>query len=77
MKNFKNFVTMALQSEEVTDKKISMAIKKRTTELLAKLQLLKQDGFISFSHLSTQGLPPNMDKFLYSVASAEGMTDIR
>jgi len=69
-------LTLALESDEVTDKKLTMAIKKRTGELILRLQKLKQNGFISFSVLSSQGLAANMEKFLYSVASAEGMTDI-
>jgi len=73
---FSNFLTLALESDEVTDKKLTMAIKKRTGELILRLQKLKQNGFISFSVLSSQGLAANMEKFLYSVASAEGMTDI-
>jgi len=75
-KDLASFLTLALESDEVTDKKLSMAIKKKTGDLLLKLQKLKQDGFISFSVLSSQGMPPNMEKFLYAVASAEGMTDI-
>jgi len=75
-KEFSGFLTLALESDEVTDKKLTMAIKKRTGELIARLQKMKKDGFISFSSLSSQNLPPSMEKFLYAVASAEGMTDI-
>jgi len=73
---FASFITFALEAEEVTDKKLSMAIKKRTGELIARLTKLKEGGYISFSVLSSQKLAPNMEKFLYAVASAEGMTDI-
>jgi len=73
---FSNFLLLALQSEEVTDQKLILAIKKRTNELIQRLQKLKQDGFISYDILTKQNLPPNMDKFLYSVASAEGMTNL-
>eukprot|EP01126_Amoeba_proteus_P042165 TRINITY_DN457_c0_g1_i11.p1 TRINITY_DN457_c0_g1~~TRINITY_DN457_c0_g1_i11.p1 ORF type:complete len:282 (+),score=60.68 TRINITY_DN457_c0_g1_i11:349-1194(+) len=74
--DFSTFIGMALQSPDVTDQKLIMAIKKKTTDLIARLQAIKQDGAISFSVLSQQNLPPNMDSFLYSLASAEGMTKI-
>jgi len=66
----------ATRTEGLTDQKFVIAVKKKTGDLLGRLQGLKQDGYISFSKLHEQKLPPNMDKFLYSVASAEGMTNI-
>jgi len=50
----------------------------KTKELISNLQNLKtkqDDGqtYITLEHLSSQKLPPNMDKFFYNVAIAEGM----
>jgi len=73
---FSGFVTMAVESPEVTDQKLIMAIKKKTGDLIGRLQKIRQEGNITFAVLAEQNLPPNMDAFLYSVASAEGMTKV-
>jgi hypothetical protein len=52
----------------------------KTKELLGKLEQLKvehEDGtYIDYKTLQNTKLPANMDRFLYSVATAEGMTKL-
>jgi hypothetical protein len=54
----------------------------KTKELLSKLESLKVDhpdgnSYIDLQTLSNTKLPPNMDRFLYAIATAEGMTKMQ
>jgi hypothetical protein len=52
----------------------------KTKQLLSKLDSLKvkgaegQSNLISLHDLQQKKLPPGMDRFLFAVASAEGLT---
>ena len=53
----------------------------KTKELLGKIEQLKtehEDGnsYVDLQTLENTKLPANMDRFLYAVAAAEGMTKI-
>jgi len=73
---FSSFLTTAVVSEGFTDQKLIGVIKKKTGDLIGRLNTIKKDGPVTFSLLAEQNLPPHMDAFLYSVASAEGMTKV-
>jgi len=61
-----------------TDQSLIKEIALKTKELTNNLQSLKtkhEDGvYITLEELSMRKLPPNMDRFLFNVAIAEGMT---
>lgn len=60
------------------DQGVIKAIAGKTAELIKNAESLKtehEDGsYITLQELSQRKMPPNMDKFLYNVAVAEGMT---
>jgi hypothetical protein len=72
----------ALETEEITDQKLIKAIRVKTTDLISKLNQLKSEKegddkpYVSYASLSNRGFTPAMENFLYSVASAEGMTKV-
>jgi len=82
--DFASFMLKALETEGLTDQQVIKAVKTKTGDLIANLEKLKvkdendqsSPGFISFAGLTSQNVPPNMENFLYAVASAEGMTKI-
>jgi len=77
---FAKFLSNALELEGITDPKLIKAVKTKTGDLITKLNLLKGEGddksYVSYSSFTNQNIPANMENFLYSVASAEGMTKI-
>jgi hypothetical protein len=72
----------ALETEEITDQKLIKAVRTKTMDLITKLNQYKsqKEGddkpYVSYSSLSNRGFTQAMENFLYSVASAEGMTKI-
>jgi len=56
---------------EQPDKEIITAVAKKTNELRKKIESLGDD--LSLEKLSEMKLPPNMDRFLFNVAKAEGL----
>jgi len=77
-----NLIAKALEAEEITNEKLIKGIKIKTQDLINKINQLKAKGegddkpYVSYSSLSSRGLPPATENFLYAVASAEGMTKI-
>jgi hypothetical protein len=75
-------LTTANETEGINDQKLIKAVKAKTAELISKLNQLKTQNkdddkpYVSYSSLANRGLNPAIEKFLYSVASAEGMTKI-
>jgi len=72
----------ALEAEDINDQRLIKAIKTKTGDLLNKLNQLKAQNegddkaYVSYSSLSNRGLTSAMEKFLYAVASAEGLTKV-
>jgi len=58
-------------SGEQPDKEIITAVAKKTNELRKKIESLGDD--LTLEKLSEMKLPPNMDRFLWNVAKAEGL----
>uniref|UniRef100_A0A6B2L921 UDENN domain-containing protein n=1 Tax=Arcella intermedia TaxID=1963864 RepID=A0A6B2L921_9EUKA len=73
---FAKILSAALELEGVNDQKLISVIKNKTSELIKKLESLKKESYITIASLQNQDIPANMENFLYSVASAEGMTKI-
>jgi len=80
--DFAKFLLTALETEGIDDEKLIKAVKKKTADLITKLNALKVQGegddkpYVSFSSFTNQSIPANLENFLYAVASAEGMTKI-
>jgi len=80
--DFAKFLVTALETEGINDQKLIKAVKTKTSDLISKLNLLKVQGegddkaYVSYTSFHNQNIPPNMENFLYAVASAEGMTKI-
>jgi len=72
----------ALEAEDINDQRLIKAIKTKTGDLLNKLNQLKAQNegddkaYVSYSSLSNRGFTSAMEKFLYAVASAEGLTKV-
>jgi len=80
--DFTKLLATALETEGINDQKLIKAIKTKTGDLITKLNLLKVQNsgddkpYVSYGSFTNQGIPSNMENFLYAVASAEGMTKI-
>jgi len=61
---------VALAAEQ-PDKEIITGVAKKTNELRKKIETLGDD--LTLEKLAEMKLPPNMDRFLYNVAKAEGL----
>lgn len=71
---FYSFVTTA---EGESDQALIKVIAQTTKTLLDNIATLRsqdQTGFITMEGLASQKLPQHMDKFIFSVALAEGLT---
>jgi len=80
-KDIADFVASKVEDAESADGDIIKGITMKTKELLGKIEKLKtehEDGnsYVDLQTLENTKLPPNMDRFLYAVAAAEGMTKI-
>jgi len=69
------------QDEPSTDQDIIKGLAMKTKELIGKLETLKTEhadgdgeSYIELKGLENAKLPPKLERFLYSVANAEGMT---
>lgn len=68
------------ETEDVTDQTLIKNLAVKTKDLLTKLEGLRvedtedQKLYITLESLQNRKLPPGMDRFLYNVAAAEGMT---
>jgi len=79
--DIKDFLTSKSEDPEANDQDVIKGLALKTKELLDKLATLKTDhedgsSYIEFATLQNTRLPPNMDRFLYAVAVAEGMAKI-
>eukprot|EP00823_Brevimastigomonas_motovehiculus_P006201 TRINITY_DN502_c0_g1_i1.p1 TRINITY_DN502_c0_g1~~TRINITY_DN502_c0_g1_i1.p1 ORF type:complete len:356 (+),score=73.37 TRINITY_DN502_c0_g1_i1:40-1107(+) len=64
------------EKKENDDQAVIKEITLKTNAILSRLQKFRQEdksGFITMEVLSSKKLPVNVDRFLYSVAVAEGM----
>jgi len=74
------WLTSKADDPNVSDEDILRELTGKTKALLKKLEQLKvkdKDGnntYITLENLQSSRLPPNMDRFLFAVASAEGLT---
>jgi len=79
-KDIAEFLVTSAENPEVSDQEIIKGLAVKTKDLLSKLERLKtenEDGtYIDYNTLKNTKLPANMDRFLYAVATAEGMTKI-
>eukprot|EP01120_Amphizonella_sp_Union-15-10_P008965 TRINITY_DN330_c0_g1_i2.p1 TRINITY_DN330_c0_g1~~TRINITY_DN330_c0_g1_i2.p1 ORF type:complete len:355 (+),score=56.62 TRINITY_DN330_c0_g1_i2:41-1105(+) len=74
-----NYLVSKAEDESVSDQDLIKELTLRTKALIKKLDLLKVkndsgQAYITLEHLQSSRLPPHMDRFLFAVASAEGMT---
>lgn len=77
----KEIATLLVEGSEnpdLSDQELLKALTAKTRDMLGKLAQLKvadQDGnsYITFDSLQQRRLPPHMDRFLFNIASAEGM----
>eukprot|EP01128_Nolandella_sp_AFSM9_P000706 TRINITY_DN1083_c0_g1_i2.p1 TRINITY_DN1083_c0_g1~~TRINITY_DN1083_c0_g1_i2.p1 ORF type:complete len:381 (+),score=110.91 TRINITY_DN1083_c0_g1_i2:68-1144(+) len=79
--DFSSFLKQALTNETISHQKIVKAFKVKNTALFAKLESLKVSegdapAAISYASFAAQELPSHVERFLYAVASAEGMTNV-
>eukprot|EP01116_Phalansterium_solitarium_P024044 TRINITY_DN8689_c0_g1_i2.p1 TRINITY_DN8689_c0_g1~~TRINITY_DN8689_c0_g1_i2.p1 ORF type:complete len:353 (+),score=114.19 TRINITY_DN8689_c0_g1_i2:893-1951(+) len=73
-KDFCEFMVNAAANEDVSETDFIKAITVKTKNLISKLESLKgDDGLIELDTLRNTPMPPNMDRFLISLATAEGM----
>jgi len=77
-KDISAFLVQALDNSAISDQNIVKQITVKTNSLLQKLDALKEtsesgESYITLDTLQQQGLPPGMDRFLFSVAAAEGL----
>ncbi|GAM19836.1 hypothetical protein SAMD00019534_030110 [Acytostelium subglobosum LB1] len=68
----------ALDDEEVSDQAVIKGLSNKVKDLLGKLDTLRVDNgegkqVITLENLQERKLPPGMDKFLFNVATAEGL----
>jgi len=76
------FLLTVSEDPEKNDQELIKGLAVKTKDLLTKLETLKvtdeSDGssYIDYKTLQSKKLPQNMDRFLYAVATAEGMTKI-
>jgi len=80
-KDICDFLVESCDDPDVNDQEIIKGLSVKTKELLSKLERLKvehEDGgtYIDYKTLQNTKLPANMDRFLYAVAIAEGMTKL-
>lgn len=72
--------TLVSKSEDsnILDQDVIKSVTLKTKELISKIEKLKsehEDGiYVDWKTIQNTKLPTNMDRFLYSVAGAEGMT---
>lgn len=72
--------TLITKSEDPnsSDQDVIKALTLKTKDLISKIEKLKvehEDGiYVDWKTIQNTKLPTNMDRFLYSVAGAEGMT---
>jgi len=77
-KDLATFLVTNAENAQQTDQNIIKELALKTRDLLSKLALLKvkdEDGneYVTWENLQERKLPPNMDRFLFSIANAEGM----
>jgi len=77
-KDLATFLVTNAENAQQTDQNIIKELALKTRDLLSKLALLKvkdEDGneYITWENLQERKLPPNMDRFLFSIANAEGL----
>jgi len=79
-KDIAEFLVTSAEDPNVSDQEIIKGLAVKTKDLLSKLERLKtenEDGtYIDYNTLKNTKLPANMDRFLYAVATAEGMTKL-
>ncbi|PRP74132.1 FAM45 family protein [Planoprotostelium fungivorum] len=73
------FLVTTAENAESTDADIIRGNSTKIKDLLNKLEQLKVERdngepIVDYKALQEAGLPPNLDKFLYQLATAEGMT---
>jgi len=77
-----DFLMEVAEDPNKNDQELIKGLTLKTKDLLSKLETLKvkdeSDGnsYIDYKTLQSRKLPANMDRFLYAVATAEGMTKI-
>lgn len=75
-----NFLVSSCEGEDANDQTVIKGLAVKTKELLTKLESLKVEDeddnkmYITLEALQSRKLPPGMDRFLYGVAAAEGLT---
>jgi len=75
-----SFLASSAEDENVTDQTLIKNLALKTKDILTKLESLKVEDpedkklYITLEALQNRKLPPGMDRFLYNVAGAEGMT---
>lgn len=75
-----SFLVSSAEDEETTDQTLIKNLAMKTKDLLTKLESLKVEDpddnkmYITLEALQSRKLPPGMDRFLYAVAAAEGLT---
>jgi hypothetical protein len=82
--NFHNdlasFLVSSAEDEETTDQTLIKNLTMKTKDLITKLENLKVEDpedkrmYITLEGLQSRKLPPGMDRFLYGVSAAEGLT---
>ena len=77
-KDLATWMTSTAEDDDVTDQDLLRDLAKRTRDFIARLSSLQVDvdgvQCVTLENLQERNLPANMDRFLYAVASAEGMT---
>jgi len=81
-KDIYDYLIANSEDQEKSDAEFIKGLTMKTKELLTKLESLKtqhEDGkaYIDWKSLESVKLPANVDKFLYAVATAEGMTKMQ
>ena len=78
-KDLATFMMNSAEDDNVTDTAIIKEVSLKTKELLKRLLSLRVkdesgEEHVSLENLQSRSLPPGMDRFLFSVAGAEGFT---
>eukprot|EP01090_Pellita_catalonica_P021434 TRINITY_DN8017_c0_g1_i1.p1 TRINITY_DN8017_c0_g1~~TRINITY_DN8017_c0_g1_i1.p1 ORF type:complete len:367 (+),score=52.15 TRINITY_DN8017_c0_g1_i1:47-1102(+) len=78
-KELATYLVGASDKADVTDQALIKGLALKTKDLLVKLTQLKvkaEDGnaYITLQSLQQRKLPPHMDRFLFNIANAEGLT---
>jgi len=72
------FMLKSVEAGNISDQEVIKGLAFKIKDLLSKIETLKsshEDGsYVDWKTLQNTKLPPNVDHFLYSIATAEGMT---